>query len=314
MKNYKDIANSVFERRDSYLAAKNKRLKIIKRTGSVFSCLCLAVLIVVGVWHSGTINLTPSNASKDKDIHETETVIDKLHDTVDDNNGNTINDNLPINFSSLNFSTGQVDNDIITQYSNQSNDIAPFDESMLSDCCAIIEGTITDMYMKHYSYDTYDDKFGKDNIYHHSSQSVVYELNISKVWYGDDELSEKTILIEDKLFFIDEHFSLKNGGTYVIPIYNAGDTLFVREDFAGGDIVRDSIYSTIYPFHPQIEITTDGNYVVSTDWKTLASGSFRIINMDTIPENEYTYYSDKMRLLDANTFEIQMNKLINNFK
>lgn len=60
MKNSDEMVNSLFERRDQYLAEQNKRHKtIMKVTTSVFS-LCLVALIGFGVWRSGMFRHTPA--------------------------------------------------------------------------------------------------------------------------------------------------------------------------------------------------------------------------------------------------------------
>lgn len=78
---------------------------------------------------------------------------------------------------------------------------------------------------------------------------------------------------------------------------------------AGGDITRETTYSTIYPYHPQIEVTDDGLYLIPDDWTTLTAKNAREVIMDTLDE-EYFYYHDKMRLVDEKTFAEQMAALI----
>lgn len=60
MKSYNEVAESVFERRENYLAEKKARTKIIKRTVSAVSCCCLVALLGFGVLHSGILEQTPS--------------------------------------------------------------------------------------------------------------------------------------------------------------------------------------------------------------------------------------------------------------
>lgn len=301
MKSYEEVADAVFERREAYISEKAKKMKMVKRTVSAVSCFCLAVLLGVGVWQSGMLDTSsPAPAEGGSAVTAGETA-------------GTMNSS--VNYSSLLLSGGQLDHEIVSQFSGSlTTDIAAFDERFLSDCCAVLEGTITNMYPKQYAYDVYDDKFGETEVYHGISHTVVYELAVSQVWYGDSDLSGKTILVEDASYFMDEQFSLKVGGRYVVPLYDAGETIAVWGDYASGDISRDSPYSTIYTFHPQIEVTTDGNYVVSSDWETLVSSNSRIIYMDTVSEKEAGYYDDKMRLVDANTFEIQLKLLLERVK
>ncbi len=53
MKNYKEMADSVLNRRDEYVVEKRKRMK--KLTTSI-SCFCLCALLGAGVWQSGILN------------------------------------------------------------------------------------------------------------------------------------------------------------------------------------------------------------------------------------------------------------------
>lgn len=248
---------------------------------------------------------------------------------------------LPVSYSSLSLPQGQIKPDILSHYSAGSQstaDILPFDEDMLSESSAILEGTITDMYLKHYTYDTYDDKFGPRELYHNQSSSVVYELTVDRVWYGDESLSGTSVLIEDDIYLMDSYFSLKVGRSYVIPVSPQGSELWILDEYAGGDITRDGRYTTLYPYHPQIEVTMDGDYMVTTDWETLCPAGARDVELD-IPEStlvEYhpenragenglittewrtlmisaydaVYYYDKLKLIKSDEFFIQLNRLI----
>lgn len=53
MKNYNEIANSVFERRDKYETEKRNRRRFIAKTVTPICCICLVALLGVGVWQGG---------------------------------------------------------------------------------------------------------------------------------------------------------------------------------------------------------------------------------------------------------------------
>ncbi|MGN0339794.1 MAG: hypothetical protein ACI4D0_04785 [Lachnospira sp.] len=212
----------------------------------------------------------------------------------------------PVNYSDLLIPERTYDTGSSTA---SLSDITSFDESALEsdNCSMIVEGTITNVYTKHYKYDIYDDKFEKNGVLHAAKDTVVYELLISKTWYGRD-VSGETILVEDVTYFLDNIYPVVKGGKYVLPLYEYGDTLRTIHEWAGGDISRESRYSTIYPYHPQIEVTKDGWYIVSNDWTTLISQDAVKIDMDTMESDNYYY--DKMYLIDKESFERQMNLLI----
>lgn len=47
MKNYNEIAEELFERREAYNAAKKRKQRFVKRTAAALSCVCIAVLAAV---------------------------------------------------------------------------------------------------------------------------------------------------------------------------------------------------------------------------------------------------------------------------
>ena len=190
-------------------------------------------------------------------------------------------------------------------------DILPFDEAFLSKCCGILEGTIARIYPKHYTFDYYYDKFGEMELFHSFSDSIVYELEIEKVWYGTSFAEGTTVLIEDQFFFPDSYFSLMEGRSYVLPIYEYGDTVrtFATGEIASGDLSRTSVYSTEYPFHPQITRTEDGCYLVTTDWPSLTSGPCRIVKIENDDSYE-GFFKDKLRLVYGEDFSERLISLI----
>lgn len=223
----------------------------------------------------------------------------------------TIPDYSEINFSGLSLPRAQVDSALLEQFADYSIDILPFSEDFLSECCGILEGTIKRIYPKHYTFDYYDDKFGELELYHSYSDSIIYELEIEKVWYGADFTEGTTILVEDQFYFPDSYFALMEGRCYVLPIFEYGDTVmtFATGEIASGDLSRDSIYSTEYPFHPQITRTEDGCYLVTTDWTSLTADPCRVVNMDS--ETEYEgFLNDNLRLVYADDFSERLMTII----
>ncbi len=195
-----------------------------------------------------------------------------------------------------------------------SADITTFNESNLQEisCCGILEGKILQIYPKEYAVDFYDDKFGEVQLFHGKAYSIVYEMEIEKVWYGDDFAAGQTFLVEDEYFQLDPLASLVEGRTYVIPIYEAGDqigeAIYSVHELAPGDFTRDSIYSTVYPYHPQITKTEDGNYLVTSDWQTLTADPCREVIAD---EDDFEpYYQDKLRLVYGDDFAERLYLLV----
>ena len=224
-------------------------------------------------------------------------------------------DTAPVYYSSLMLPEGKLNEDLLGFSASSTLDIEAFDESMLSQdhCCMIVEGTVVNLYAKHYSYDIYSDKFEEKGILHAKTDTVVYEVAVEKTWYGE-EVSGQTILVEDTSYFTEPILAVKEGMRYVLPLYDCGDSIWtLGHEYAGGDITRETRYSTLYPYHPQIAVTEDGSYLIPKDWPTLTAVYARDVIMDTL-DGEYSYYQDKMCLVDADTFANQMAVLVANIR
>ena len=60
MKDYREMAKDVLERRDLYLAERRRKMK---KYISLVSCICLAALLGVGAWQLGGLaGETPTDA------------------------------------------------------------------------------------------------------------------------------------------------------------------------------------------------------------------------------------------------------------
>lgn len=189
-----------------------------------------------------------------------------------------------------------------------ATNIASFNENHLKECVAIIEGKVLSIKEKEYTVIYEYDKFGTNTLTE-KTNTLIYEIKVEKVWYGNIKESE-IITVQDEIFALSGTFFLSEGGTYVLPICDSGEN--IRTDTAGqqylsGDIKRVSPYSTVYPFHPQIE-KTDNGYLFTADWKTLVDEETKEVTVD-VPLSE-EYYADKLRLNSADIFERQFKQLL----
>ncbi len=361
MKNYREVAETVLKRRDAFQKAKKRKRDIAMRTTAGAGVLCLTALLGLGIYQNSALySNRPDPAPGDPDVYyiasESDTLNAEASGALSDTDTPPLSTDresasgegslLPVSYSSLSLPQGQVMPDIISAYaasSQSASDILPFSEELLSESSAVLEGRITDMYLKRYSYDTYNDKFGPKEVFHNQSSSVVYELAVDKVWLGDESLAGTSVLIEDDIYLVDSYFSLKVGCSYVIPVSDLEQEKQIWEEYAGGDLTRDGRYTSLYPYHPQIQVTSDGNYVVTSDWTTLCSGdapnvlilpadedSIRDTFVEYHPENPSTgqglittewrtllvsaydavFYYDKLKLVSSDEFFIRLNRLI----
>lgn len=303
---------------------KNIRHNRIMKWGTIAACLCIALI--------GAFAIPKLDPSVSKKAGHADTEVGSLHDgeldsSVPDPDSKTPDrtddteqdkmDTSPVYYSDLMLANSVLNEEVpdLSESAVSESallDITSFDESDLSQapCCMIIEGTVVDLYVKHYNYDIYSDKFEENGILHSCTDTVVYEVAVDKTWLGED-ISGGTILIEDTSYFTEPILAVKEGGRYVLPLYEYGNSVWeLGHEYAGGDITRETVYSTIYPFHPQIEVTNDGSYVVSQDWTTLAANNAKEIIMDTLDDDDF--WKDKMYLVDEKAFEEQMTILISN--
>lgn len=232
-----------------------------------------------------------------------------------------LQNNEPIYYSALQLPNGGVKEELLEAFQGGAStaSIASFREFRTDgdsvDYIAILEGEITDIYPKDYEYKVSYDKFDEDQIFNCHYKTVIYELRIEKVWFGDFAAGS-TILVEDQTYWgtslCGEVFALKQDHSYVIPIYQSSDELFLSpsETLISGNITKDSSYSTYYPYHPQIEVTLDNYYIVPDEWETLAAPEATRIIMDVELEGDYSWYKDKMLLLSEELFGARMELLV----
>lgn len=282
----------------------------LMKTGAIAACLCIAL---VGVFAISKLNSSFSDNTENKiAFHDSES---NDHTEISEQISTAQNeiDTSPVYYSNLMLPHTVLNEEALATSEFEMVDITSFDESMLlqSDCCMIIEGTVVNLYVKHYAYDIYSDKFEENGILHSKTDTIVYEIAVDKTWYGED-ISGDTILIEDISYFTEPILAVKEGGRYVLPLYEYGNSILtLGHEYAGGDITRETVYSTIYPYHPQIEITNDGSYVVSQDWTTLVAKNAKEVVMDTLDDENF--WRDKIYLVDEKTFEDQMAILLSKF-
>ncbi len=109
MKNYDEIANSIFERRDEYIA-KHKRKKRIIGTVAPVLCCCIVLITSFGLWKSGLfsnnipISDSSQNASDNSNNSSTEanqnSTTNSISSSQDDNSSSAPSSNLSDNNSS----------------------------------------------------------------------------------------------------------------------------------------------------------------------------------------------------------------------
>ena len=204
-------------------------------------------------------------------------------------------------------------------------DIASFKEEAVGCCCTIIEGTVTGVTPKRYTseYHWTGEQWNRINY----TNTVLYEIKIEKVWYGDEfEVGQTFLLEDDEISICDPIMTYRVGRTYVIPVINHGYELFNLviqkpriDSEITGDTEYESPYGSIYPYgFPQITKTDDGKYLTLTDFPTLTREPCVHVIVDDGSEYadsfEMTnFLRDKLRLIDGDVFSDRMEELVSKY-
>ncbi|SDI55966.1 hypothetical protein [Proteiniclasticum ruminis] len=160
----------------------------------------------------------------------------------------------------------------------QSGKIMPFTEELLTESAAFIKGTVTEIAFE--------------------SDKVIYTVLVSKVYGPSEGVEEgKSITITNDLYtytsLAGSVEKLQVDRTYLIP-------LTLREEEG------KEVYSVLYPFAPQIQMTKDGQYLYPDHYTSLDTEEAKVVEMDT--EEGYGYYGT-MKLREDDSFEKDLEKL-----
>ena len=192
-----------------------------------------------------------------------------------------------------------------------SMDIAAFDERMMADASALVEGTVTAAYFKDYLYDIPSDKFEENGVLHGQTRTLVYEFKITQILFGGGAFSTgQTIRVESLCFngcyaTGKPPYSLQIGRTYVLPLTE--DNSVQRIETTNGPLTPEGQYAIVYPFAPQIEKTLAGQYVFHSLWSSLWNE-----NTPNVITQEDSFYQLKLRS-DA-TFTEDLKEIMERYR
>ena len=191
-------------------------------------------------------------------------------------------------------------------------DIAPFEEKFISDTVAVIEGRVKDVRVNHYEFATDHDKFKDGGKTVYRWDTVIYEIEVEKIYKG--ELGTQTVIIEDTLLFEDGTFYLKEDHRYVIPVvYSHEDVAYGlwHGNVTEGSAKRESLYHSMYPYCPPVEVTEDYYYLFPDVWTTFAASenAYRV-TMDIPFDGDKSYYNDRMMIIDGVSFEKLFERIL----
>ena len=80
MKNYNEMAEAVFARRDEYVREVKRKKKIALSSSLSFCAVCLAVIGAIGIWKTGTVEPDPGVlGTKPAYMTESTDVSEELH-------------------------------------------------------------------------------------------------------------------------------------------------------------------------------------------------------------------------------------------
>lgn len=297
-----EIINS-YIKPDRELVAKVKKVNSVpSRNNIIFKsaiAVCAVFLVVLSVSLFGNksdIIIDESTKPDDKTVQE------------------TTNDNGMFLYSELVDTKSGLDESLVGYDISSYSDISIFSEALLNvDCIAIVEATVKDVWLKEYVVVSEFDKFVDNGTITNKFDSIVCEIKIDKVWYGDIE-ENQTITVENRLFVFDEAICIKEGHRYILPICDAGEDiaeLLGAGDIISGDITRESNLGIVYYMQPQIE-QVNGGYVFNSLWETLVCDECIKIEMDMELGVETEFYRDKMMFLTTEIFNDRFQIIVDN--
>lgn len=109
MKNYKEMADSVFQRSNELLAERAKRRKTVNKILCQAGCCCLVALIGFGVWKSGILDQTPLTLTGDNSSSEgNATLIENTESSKNHSDNNSTSTSMPPNQSEQTESQGNT--------------------------------------------------------------------------------------------------------------------------------------------------------------------------------------------------------------
>ena len=232
-----------------------------------------------------------------------------------------VKDYSPVPISSLSIPSANVNSSI---HGDGRADIALLREKDIVSgrSISIIEGRVTNVYTKEYVYRYRTAGEEWDTI--DKTWTCIYEIEIGKVWYGDEFSAGQTVVVEDEWNGPVEPVTVPvEGRTYVFPIEKMVSNeiyhiQWVRPRIEGevtGETERTSRYEARDAFLFRITKTDGGEYLVHTGYTTLTAEPCRhvIIDDESILGGITPYFSDKIRLLDGEEFAARMDDLIGKY-
>lgn len=78
MKDYNEMAESIFERRDKYNTERRRAMNKIKKRMSAAACCCLAVVIGLGVWRTGILSDSVDDGIEISTLQQGENIDDSV--------------------------------------------------------------------------------------------------------------------------------------------------------------------------------------------------------------------------------------------
>lgn len=297
-----EIINS-YIKPDRELVAKVKKVNSVPSRNNIMLKTAIAVCTVF------LIVLSVSLFGNKSDI-----IIDKSTKPDDKTVQQTTNNNGIYQYSELVDVKSGLDESLVGYDISSFSDMSIFSEALLNvDCIAIVEATVKDVWLKEYVVVSEFDKFVDNGTITNKFDSIVCEIKIDKVWYGDIE-ENQTIIVENRLFLFDEAICIKEGHKYILPICDSGEDIAELSgtgDIISGDITRESNLGIVYYMQPQIELV-NGGYVFNSLWETLVCDECIKIEMDMELSVETEFYRDKMMFLTTEIFNDRFQIIVDN--
>ena len=195
--------------------------------------------------------------------------------------------------------------------------IAPFTEEMIGDSDLVIKATVQSVRIKDY---------GEEGEYLGDNRYAVYSLRVDRVYFDRVGVAEgETFVIEEYLYvgssLWDLVMQLQAGRQYILPIRFETEQVTLYRPGQREPLLRarESPYSLIYPFAPQIQVTADNAYLFfesreeGTGWRSLGTAAAIPVTMDVELQGDMALYRERMYLRRDEAFERDFQRLVDRY-
>ncbi len=234
MKNYNEMAESVFERRDKYNAERRMSMSKLKKSMAGIVCCCLVTLLGIGIWQGGIQPLSP-NTNEQLSNHE-----------IANNPADTIIDNNKIEVSTISWLSAD---EVLKSAENAPQYMGVYVPTFVA-----YQGAI---------YGIFGEEYNENSQYARLETEVIFRKNYSYPAYQVKDVSDSVaIIINGRLTTYQKLFEVNaviDGNPYRIV-----QPMMSGIDYSYGEIIQENKDFTVYQaINAQSGEVMESEYVIN---------------------------------------------------